>query len=108
MTKEELQKIKDNKEIKFAYRIPCSFYPEGYEYIIVGGSVKGSNVRCFTIEEWFNIMEKGSLLPYVCSTIGKSGKIKEYLNIYKKPDVVLNNKYIVWLTDSKNRIQEMV
>lgn len=53
-------------------------------------------------------MENGSLLPYVCSTIGKSGKIKEYLNIFKKPDVILNNKYIKSLNNKKDKIEQMV
>lgn len=107
MSKEELQEIKENPNIKFAYKIPCSFYKDGFEYIIIGYSIKGYNVKCFTVDDWFNIMESGSLLPYVCSTIGKSGKIKEYLNVFKKPDVVLNNKFIKQLKDSRDKIEEM-
>ena len=97
MTKEELRTYKENQEVKFIYKLPCSLYNEGYEYIIVGNNItsKDDNVRIFSLEDWFTRIKSGSLLPYVCSILSKSGKIKEYINIYEKPDVISLRKYII-------------
>ena len=104
MTKEELKKLKDNKEIKFIYKIPCSFYKEGYEYVLIG-NIENShydNVRSFSLDDWFLRIRSGSLLPYVCSTLSRAGKIKEYLNIYEKPNLLgLRN----FLLHSKNEFE---
>ena len=53
MTKEELKKYKENKDIKFIYKIPCSFYEEGYEYIVVGDNItsKNDNVTFFSLDD---------------------------------------------------------
>ena len=108
MTKEELKEYKDNKDIKFIYKIPCSLYDEGFEYIIIGYNIniKKDNVKVFTIDDWFLLMKSGSILPYVCSILSKSGKIKEYINIYEKPNVLGLRRYINTLTNKKNLIQE--
>lgn len=100
MTKEELRTYKENQEVKFIYKLPCSLYNEGYEYIIVGNNItsKDDNVRIFSLEDWFTRIKSGSLLPYVCSILSKSGKIKEYINIYEKPDVIHLRKYITELS----------
>ena len=97
MTKEELKQYKEDKKIKFIYRLPCSLYNEGFEYIIVGNNiiVQGDNIRIFSLEDWFIRIKSGSLLPYVCSILSKSGKIKEYINIYEKPDIINLRKYIM-------------
>lgn len=50
-------------------------------------------------------MDSGSLLPYVCATLPKKNKIKEYLNIYSKPDVLKLRRYITSL-ESDELIQE--
>ena len=39
-------------------------------------------------------MQSGSLLPYVCSILSKANKIKEYLNIYSKPDLLAFRKLV--------------
>lgn len=108
MTKEELKEYKENKEVKFIYKLPCSFYNEGYEYIIIGDNItsQSNNVKVFNLGNWFKIIESGSLLPYVCSTLSKSGKIKEYINIYEKPDILLLRRYVNALVDKKSLIQE--
>ena len=97
MTKEEIRQLKENKYIKFIYKIPCSFYEEGYEYIVVGDNItsKNDNVTFFSLDDWFLRMKSGSLLPYVCSILSKSGKIKEYVNIYEKPDIIKLRRYII-------------
>ena len=33
-------------------------------------------------------MQNGSLLPIVCTSLGKSYKIKEYVSVYVKPDII--------------------
>jgi hypothetical protein len=40
-------------------------------------------------------MKSGSLLPYVCATIGRQGKIKEEVNIYDRPNLLTLRKYIL-------------
>lgn len=53
MTKEEIRQLKENKDIKFIYKIPCSFYEEGYEYIVVGDNItsKNDNVIFFSLDD---------------------------------------------------------
>ena len=46
-------------------------------------------------EDWFSLMKSGSLLPYVCATIGRQGKIKEEVNIYDRPNLLTLRKYIL-------------
>lgn len=102
----DIKQLKENGEIKFIYKLPNSLYDEGFEYIIVGDvNEEIPNGRTFTIEEWFNKMDSGSLLPYVCATLPKKNKIKEYLNIYSKPDVLKLRRYITSL-ENDELIQE--
>lgn len=110
MTKEEIQYCKGQEQVKFFYKIPCSLFEEGFQYIIVGEAIpkilKKSNVRCFTMQQWFDRIESGSLLPYVCCRLSRTNKLKEYLNIYKKPDVVKMRKFFSKLVDANEIIQE--
>ena len=102
----DIKQLKENGEIKFIYKLPNSLYDQGFEYIIVGDvNEEIPNSRTFTIEEWFKKMDSGSLLPYVCATLPKKNKIKEYLNIYSKPDVLKLRRYITSL-ESDELIQE--
>lgn len=97
LSKEDLQKLKENKDVKFIYKLPCSFWEEKFEYIIIGDldTKEDNNIRYFSLDDWFLLMKLGSLLPYVCSTLNKSGKIKEFINIYEKPDIIKFRKYIL-------------
>lgn len=90
INKEQIVVLKENKEVLYFYKLPCSLYHSGFEYVIVGNILKDAydNVRYFKSEDWFARIESGSLLPLVCSTLNKSGKIKEYVNIYQKPDII--------------------
>lgn len=96
-----LNDLKQNGEIKFIYKLPNSSYEEGFEYIIVGELEEFPNSRIFTLDEWFKRMENGSLLPYVCATLPKRNKVKEYLNIYSKPDVLKLRRLILDLEGSE-------
>ena len=90
INKEQIVALKENKEVLYFYKLPCSLYHSGFEYVIVGNILKDAydNVRYFKSEDWFARIESGSLLPLVCSTLNKSGKIKEYVNVYQKPDII--------------------
>ena len=90
INKEQIIALKENKEVLYFYKLPCSLYHSGFEYVIVGNILKDAydNVRYFKSEDWFARIESGSLLPLVCSTLNKSGKIKEYVNVYQKPDII--------------------
>lgn len=90
INKEQIVALKENKEVLYFYKLPCSLYHSGFEYVIVGNILKYAydNVRYFKSEDWFARIESGSLLPLVCSTLNKSSKIKEYVNIYQKPDII--------------------
>lgn len=90
LTKEKLNEYKENKEVLYIYKLPCSLYNSRFEYIIVGNVQKEdyNNVRYFKPEDWFYRIGSGSLLPTVCATLTKSGKVKEYVNIYQKPDII--------------------
>lgn len=108
MNKEKIKELKENKDIKFIYKLPCSFFDEGFEYIIIGynTNIEDNNVQVFTIDGWFLLIKSGSILPYVCATLPKSGKIKEFINIYEKPNVLALKHYVNALTDKKKFIQE--
>lgn len=98
MNKEEIKKLKENKEIKYIYKVPCSLFET--DLLVIIGNVKTkydkeNNCLYFSFEDWFQRIECGDLLPYVCSKLNKSGKIKEYLYIYTKPDLVKFRNYIV-------------
>ena len=95
--KSDILKLKQDSGIKFIYEIPES---SNFEYIIVGDveTKVEDNVRYFSLEDWFTRMRAGSLLPYVCSTLTKQRKIKEYLNIYERPNLLAFRKFI--LSDS--------
>jgi hypothetical protein len=101
-----LDTLKQNKEIKYIFKLPNSYYEEGFEYIIVGNvEDEIPNSRIFTTEQWFDKINSGSLLPYVCSILPKKYKVKEYLNIYSKPDVLKLRRLITSL-DGIELIQE--
>jgi hypothetical protein len=51
-------------------------------------------------------MRAGSLLPYVCSTLTKQRKIKEYLNIYERPNLLEFRKFILSDSISKKEINQ--
>lgn len=96
-SKSDILPLKNDSEIKFIYEIPES---SNFEYIVIGDieTKIEENVRYFNLKDWFLRMRKGSLLPYVCSTLPKTRKIKEYLNIYEKPNLLNFRKFI--LSDS--------
>lgn len=52
------------------------------------------------------MMRAGSIKGYVCATSPKKYKIKEYLNIYNKPDFLTLRTYILHLTNEYDIIQE--
>ena len=49
-------------------------------------------------------MQAGSLLSYVCSITVKKHKIKEFLNIYDKPDLLKFRKFILNIDLPNNEI----
>lgn len=109
MTKDVINSLKKNVNIKFFYKLPCSYWDEGFEYIIVGDSLESDpNIVIYSIEEWLRLMESGSLLPYICGTLPKKYKLKEYLNMYKKPDVLALRKYINKLTNVHSIFRESI
>lgn len=97
MSKEDINTLKESKDIKFIYSIPCSLFDSKIEYIIVGDVLTKieDNVRQFSFESWFELMDKGSLLSYMCAISDRKHKIKEFLNIYDKPDLLKFRKYVL-------------
>lgn len=109
MTKDVINGLKKNVNIKFFYKLPCSYWDEGFEYIIVGDSLESDpNTVIYSIEEWLQLMESGSLLPYICGTLPKKYKLKEYLNMYKKPDILALRRYINKLTNVHSIFRESI
>lgn len=108
MSQEELEKLKEDDNVKFIYKIPNSSYEEKFEYVIVGDldKYKDDNVRTFTCDEWFYRINSGSLLPYVCATLNRKDRVKEYLNLYQKPDLLKLRIFILHSTDPKEIQQE--
>lgn len=52
MTKDVINSLKKNVNIKFFYKLPCSYWDEGFEYIIVGNSLESDpNIVIYSIEE---------------------------------------------------------
>ncbi|MEG0773595.1 hypothetical protein [Clostridium sp.] len=110
MTKKELQELKKSQDIKFIYKIPCSLYayPDNIQYIIIGDiqTQDKNNIRMFSLDDWFLRMNNGSFLPYVCSTLSRAYKIKEYLNIYNIPNLLTFRKFILSIDTPSEIIQE--
>lgn len=107
MQQSKLKELKENKEVKFIYKLPSSLYEEGFEYIIVGDvTISDDNIKVYSLDDWFLMMRAGSIKGYVCATSPKKYKIKEYLNIYNKPDLLTLRTYILHLTNEYDIIQE--
>lgn len=97
-SKEEIQALKENKEVLYFYKLPCSLFDSGFQYIIVTDALeppeKYDNVKYLSSQCWFQRMQNGSLLPIVCTSLGKSYKIKEYVSVYVKPDIIKLRKLL--------------
>lgn len=92
-----INKLKNNDDIKYIYLIPNSLFEDNLQYVLIGDikTETEDNVCCYSLEDWFNKMKSGDLLPYACATLKKKNKPKEYLNIYDKPDLLKFRKYIL-------------
>lgn len=97
-SKEEIQTLKENKEVLYFYKLPCSLFDSGFQYIIVTDALeppeKYDNVKYLSSQCWFQRMQNGSLLPIVCTSLGKSYNIKEYVSVYVKPDIIKLRKLL--------------
>lgn len=97
-SKEEIQALKENKEVLYFYKLPCSLFDSGFQYIIVTDALeppeKYDNVKYLSSQCWFQRMQNGSLLPIVCTLLGKSYKMKEYVSVYIKPDIIKLRKLL--------------
>lgn len=119
-SKEEIQALKENKEVLYFYKLPCSLFDSGFQYIIVTDALeppeKYDNVKYLSSQCWFQRMQNGSLLPIVCTSLGRTYKIKEYVAIYVKPDIIKLRKFLEdslfgacrypWLLSDTEIIQE--
>lgn len=95
---QNLSTLKENKDIKYIYKIPCSYLEDGFLYIIVGllaEPIKDKAILYFTPDKWFERMQQGDLLMYACATLPKKYRLKEHLNIYTKPDLLKFRKFIL-------------
>lgn len=106
----DIDLLKRNKNIKYIYEIPNSFYKDKKQYVFVGDldTEHEDNIFCFSLEDWFNDMISGNLLPYACSTLKKKYKIKELLNIYLKPSMLSFRKFILNCDLSKDQIHQQL
>lgn len=93
----DVNKLKNNEDIKYIYLIPNSLFDNNLQYILIGDIATDNedNVFCYSLEDWFSKMSSGDLLPYACAILKKKYKPKEYLNIYNKPDMLTFRKYIL-------------
>lgn len=93
----DVNKLKNNEDIKYIYLIPNSLFDNKLQYILIGDITTDNedNVFCYSLEDWFSKMSSGDLLPYACAILKKKYKPKEYLNIYNKPDMLTFRKYIL-------------
>ena len=95
---QNLKTLKENKDIKYIYKIPCSYLKEGFLYVIIGTlaePIKDEFILYMSLEKWFERMQQGDLLMYACATLPKKYKLKEHLNIYSKPDLLKFRKFIL-------------
>ena len=52
MDKEQLNALKEKEEVKFIYRLPCSLFDNGFEYVIIGNTdYTDDTARVYTLEE---------------------------------------------------------
>lgn len=95
---QNLSILKENKDIKYIYKIPCSYLEEGFLYVIIGTlaePIKDNAILYMSLEKWFERMQQGDLLMYACATLPKKYRLKEHLNIYTKPDLLKFRKFIL-------------
>lgn len=95
MTKAEIMELAKDEGILYIYRIPCSYFEEDCLIIVGGKPVKKKGVLYYTSEEWFHLLNSGSLIPYVCAIAPKQNKIKVAVTVYQKPDLLLLRKYLL-------------
>lgn len=97
MSNINIEKLKYNDDIRYIYLIPNSLFEDKMQYVLIGNikTDKEDNVFCYSLEDWFQKMKSGDLLPYACATLSKKYKPKEYLNIYDKPNMLTFRKYIL-------------
>lgn len=93
----DINLLKNNDDIKYIYLIQNSLFEDKLQYILIGDIPTNSEgeVFCYSLEDWFDLMKSGSLIPYACATLSKKYKPKEFLNIYEKPDLMQFRKYIL-------------
>lgn len=94
MTKAEIMELAKDEGILYIYRIPCSHFEEDCLIIVGGKPIKKKGVLYFTSEEWFELINSGSLIPHVCAIAPKQNKIKVAVAVYQKPDLLLLRKYL--------------
>ena len=53
MTKDELKTYKEDKKVKFIYKLPCTLYQEQFEYVIIGDitTQQRDNIRFFSLDD---------------------------------------------------------
>ena len=52
MQQSKLKELKENQEVKFIYKLPSSFYEEGFEYIIVGDiKLDENNITIYSLQQ---------------------------------------------------------
>ena len=94
----DIKTLKENKDIKYIYKIPCSYLEDGFLYVIIGEGIEpivDSCVLYFDLQDWFERSQKGDLLMYACATLPKKYKLKEHLNVYQRPDLLAFRKFIL-------------
>lgn len=52
------------------------------------------------------MLYSGSLLPYVCATSSRKYRVKEYINIYERPNLLKLRKYVLSLADENEIIEQ--
>lgn len=95
MTKAEIMELVKDGGVLYIYRIPCSYFEEDCLIIVGDKPIKKKGVLYYSSEEWFALLNSGSLIPYVCAIAPKQHKIKVAVTVYQKPDLLLLRKYLL-------------
>ncbi|MBQ0113525.1 MAG: hypothetical protein KBT03_10375 [Bacteroidales bacterium] len=108
MDKEQLNKLKESRDILYIYKIPCSFFDEQCQYVIIGNiptRIQGNEYR-FNIQDWFQRVMSGSILPVVVSRLHHKYKIKNYAQITWTYDILSLRKFLLNTTNRLTLVQE--
>lgn len=91
MSSLNINNLKNNNLIYYIYQVDLSVFgieTDEHKYVVVGdkefinnNDLDPNEVWLFSIEEWFKLVEKGEILPWICACVNKKFIYKEHVKL---------------------------